>query len=156
MRRLFASPLRKRDVLYGVRTPVEDLVAYGEAYLAAGEASVALDFFEQAARRESQGGGSPKLAREGLDRLRRLAVEEGDAFSLQRISRVAPELAGEPDWLALIASARRLGKESFAAMAEAILHPPAPEGTPGGEGGGGAGAGAGPAAEVAPGTASVQ
>ena len=142
MVRPIPSVLKKSDVLYGAKTPVEDLLAYGEAYLEAGDAAVALDFFEQAARRETSDGGRLRLSRKGLEAIKGAVLEAGDAFGLQRVSRAAPEMVSERDWETLIASARRLGKDSFAAMAERILRPPEAD--------------AEEAGKAAPGTESVQ
>jgi len=127
MVRLIFSVLKKRDVLYGEKTPVEELVEYGWAYLDAGDAAVALDFFEQAGRRELMGDGALDASRKGLEEMKRLAIEEGDAFSLTRISRLSPKFVSEGDWTSLIESARRLGKDSMAECGERVLHPPEEE-----------------------------
>jgi len=127
MARPIFNALKKREVLYGEKTPIESLIEYSRAYLEAGAEAVAFDFIEQAARRESRELGRIERSREGLLSMKRAAIESGDAFFLQRIAKVAPEMVSEDDWREIIASARRLGKNSLAEQAERILHPPEEE-----------------------------
>lgn len=99
------SPLKKREILYSAEVTVEEKTEWGRRYLAAGRMVDALDFFVEAGSRTD------------LEEMRRKAVEEGDAFILRAIERVAPELVDESHWQALANTARTLGKTVFAEQA---------------------------------------
>ena len=62
------DPLKRRDMLYGKNTSAEVLREYGDLYLNEGKPNDAVEFFGQACYKE------------GLQRIRQMAIEEGDLF----------------------------------------------------------------------------
>jgi hypothetical protein len=112
--RRLPRPLARRDVLYGIHTPKKDLIELAEAYLQEGMVFDAADFFAEA------------LDRDGLSRIRKAAVESGDAFLLWRVEESMPELVSKADWDELARSARSLGKPVYAERAAAGGAPPPP------------------------------
>ena len=114
MARRLPGPLRRREILYGTNTPTEALVGLGEEYLEQGLVFDAVDFFAQARDRE------------GLVRVKRLAVEAGDAFLLRRVHETVADLVNKSDWEELARRARALGKDVYAERAEVGGTPPPP------------------------------
>ena len=92
---------QKSKLLYG-DLPAEKLVAWGEKYLAAGWISDGLDFFVVAEHQE------------GLNKVRKLAVEEGDVFLLRRCLKELDEQAADGEWKSLAERALDMGKLQFA------------------------------------------
>ncbi len=108
-------PLRRRDILYGVSTPAEELAALGPAYFEQDMLFDAADFFVEARDRE------------GLSRIRERAIETGDAFLLGRVRDGLPELVSDQDWKDLARNAAASGKEAYVARAESGgARPPPP------------------------------
>ena len=108
------SPLKKRQLIYGEKTPSEELSARGRDHLEEGRLTDALDFFEAA--RDT----------EGLAEIAKRAVEEGDAFLLWGVERTAPQLVSSAEWEKLARRAAALGKDAFAERARAGGAPPPP------------------------------
>ncbi len=103
------DPLKKGLILYGDRshapaTP-ERLVEYAAAYESEGRNSDALEFFWQA--------GST----EGMERIARRAVEEGDFFLYRQAMTYLEREMTPSELSALSVSAEKLGKLSFALSA---------------------------------------
>ncbi|RLB57996.1 MAG: hypothetical protein DRI34_06200 [Deltaproteobacteria bacterium] len=92
----------KQAMLHGKEIRPEQLVEVGKRQLAAGWYSDAIDFFARAEYRE------------GLEQVRRVAIEEGDVFLLRKILRAGAEEADDEQWQRLADNARRLGKLEFA------------------------------------------
>ena len=86
------DPLKKRDVLYGKNTPTEVLREYGDLYLNEGKPNDAVEFFGQVCYKE------------GLRRIRQMAIEEGDLFLFSRATEFLQEEVSAEDW-------RKLGKK---------------------------------------------
>jgi hypothetical protein len=98
--------IEKRSFLYGSKTSVEERIRLGEEFLAEGAFADALNFFAAAEYRE------------GLERVRDHAVEEGDAFLLRQVARARGLVEVTPDrWARAAAQAERAGKLRFAAIA---------------------------------------
>ncbi len=114
MARSFPRPLARRQVLYGSGTPGAKLVELGHAYLEEGLLFDAADFFSEARDRD------------GLKLVKARARESGDAFLLRQVQQVCPELVSNEDWDELAARAKELGKDVYAARAEAGGAPPPP------------------------------
>ena len=114
MARRLPRPLARRDILYGVHTPKRDLIELADAYLQEGMLFDAADFFA-----EARDG-------EGLSRIRKAAIESGDAFLLWRVEESMPELVSKADWNELARSARSLGKPVYAERAAGGGAPPPP------------------------------
>ncbi len=115
MARRLLNPLVRREVLYGVRTPRETLLELADAYFNEGLVFDAADFLAQARDRD------------GLSRIRKRAIEMGDAFLLRRVHETFPDLVSDSDWDELGLRARSLGKELYVERAEsggAPLPPP--------------------------------
>lgn len=113
-RKKLPKPLKKRDVLYGVGTPREQLVRLGKLALQRGLVFDAADFFCEAKDEE------------GLVEIRRLAVEQGDAFLLRKIQETDVRLVSSSDWRALAAKANQLGKLTYSERAGKGGTPPPP------------------------------
>lgn len=94
----FPDPLRRREILYGKDTPRERLVEIGDRHLAAGQAYDALDFFEQAKDPE------------GLKKIKRWAIEQGEAPALHRVEKQIPGEVSTSDWGELAERAAAAGK----------------------------------------------
>lgn len=105
------KPIKKRDLLWNDRTPQATLVAEAEEFFANQQYSDALDFFERAGHSE------------GLARIKKLAIETGQGFLLNRLTRYNPESVTTADWEALKVQAEKLGFTAYAIMAERKIHP---------------------------------
>ena len=99
------GPLEKREILFSEKLDPQEKAQWGRRYLQAGKLMDALDFFLEA------------KSRPDLEKMRSLAIEEGDAFILRSIQRALPELVTEEHWQALGARAAALGKQAFAEQA---------------------------------------
>ncbi len=108
------SPLKRRQLAYGGKASPEELSAWGRTYLEEGRFSDALEFF--AAARDM----------DGLGKIARGAIDEGDAFFLWEVQRSAPDLVSTADWKNLARRAEALGKHAFAERARAGGAPPPP------------------------------
>lgn len=107
-------PLERREILYGQSTPRDRLLELAEAYLAKGLLFDAVEFYAAAKDRE------------GLAKIKAIAIKEGDAFLLRRVHETMPSEVSSADWQALEASARALGKELYAERASKGGTPPPP------------------------------
>ncbi len=94
--------LKRRDILYGQNTPAEVLREYGDLYLHEGKPNDAVEFFGQASYKE------------GLQRTRRMAMEEGDLFLFSRATEFLQEEVPAGDWRKLGRKALEKGKYLFA------------------------------------------
>jgi len=99
------TPLERRDILYGRETPAQRLEEYGHAYLEEGLINDAVEFFGVA------------KSREGLELVRRFAVEEGDFFLLSRVVEFWPDAVSPEVWRELGERAYQKGKLQFALKA---------------------------------------
>ncbi len=102
------DPLKRREVLYG-ESPAESLVEHGKAYEEEGKIDEALQFYTYAKDAE------------GLRRVKRKAIETGNAFLLKAVARELPDEVGEDDWKMLITSAEKLGMELYAEQGRKAL-----------------------------------
>jgi len=94
--------LKRRDVLYGKNTPAEVLREYGDLYLNEGKPNDAVEFFGQACYKE------------GLQRIRQMALEEGDLFLFSRATEFLQEEVSPEEWRKLGRKALEQGKYLFA------------------------------------------
>jgi tetratricopeptide (TPR) repeat protein len=94
--------LKRRDILYGQNTPAEVLREYGDLYLHEGKPNDAVEFFGQACYKE------------GLQRIRQMAIEEGDLFLFSRAAEFLQEEISPEDWRKLGKKALEQGKHLFA------------------------------------------
>jgi hypothetical protein len=93
------NPLKRRDILYGKGTPEQVLWEYGDLYLREGRANDAVEFFGQACYKE------------GLHRIYRIALEEGDSFLFSRVTEFLQEQVPREDWKKL--GRKALDKEKY-------------------------------------------
>ncbi len=98
------GPIEKRDILYGVKKPpVSELLGMAKLFESLGWLSDAADFFSQAA------------AKPDLSRMRDDAVKVGDAFLVQKTSRLMGEAEPPKDlFLECAKNAEALGKNRYA------------------------------------------
>ncbi|HTL52097.1 MAG TPA: hypothetical protein VL860_05955 [Planctomycetota bacterium] len=108
---MITLPIRKRDILWNEKNQREALVAHAEEFFRNQQYSDALDFFERAVHQE------------GLERIKKLAIESGQGFLLNRLTRYNPESVTKADWEALKVRALALGFEAYAMMAERKINP---------------------------------
>jgi tetratricopeptide (TPR) repeat protein len=94
--------LKRRDILYGQNTPAEVLREYGDLYLHEGKLNDAVEFFGQGHYKE------------GLQGIRRMAMEEGDLFLFSRATEFLQEEVSAEDWKKLGRKALEKGKYLFA------------------------------------------
>ncbi|MBW2038920.1 MAG: hypothetical protein JRI46_04885 [Deltaproteobacteria bacterium] len=99
------DPLKRRDILYGQNPPVEALKEYGELYLQEGRPNDAVEFFGQARYKE------------GLLRIREIALEEGDLFLFSRAMEFLQEEVSPDTWMKLGKKALEKSKYLFALKA---------------------------------------
>jgi hypothetical protein len=99
------SCLEKRDLLNQPAASIETLSSWGGKYEEAGSVFDALDFYAKANNREA------------LERLLKLASDEGDVFLFKQVCRVLKYEPGAEEWLAVAKKAEELGKLAFAAQA---------------------------------------
>lgn len=95
-------PDRARVLLTDPRVTTDELARNGEACLAAGRSSVAAMFFERA------------KSKEGLLKVKALALKSGDEFLLSAVARADASLVTEPDWIACAEAALAAGRFAFA------------------------------------------
>jgi hypothetical protein len=103
--------LAKRDLLNQPVVSVEDLLAWGQQFAAAGLLHDAVDFYEKA------------NATEALLGLLQVVQEQGDTFLFKRINRILKREPEREEWLALAAKAESLGKNTFVAEALQQVEP---------------------------------
>ena len=96
------DPLKRRDILYGKGTSAEVLREHGDLYLHEGKPNDAVEFFGQACYKE------------GLQRIRQMAMEEGDLFLFSRATEFLQEEVPHDDWRKLGKKALEKGKYLFA------------------------------------------
>jgi hypothetical protein len=96
------DPLKRRDILYGKDTPAEVLREYGDLYLKDGKPNDAVEFFGRARHTE------------GLRRIRRMAMDEGDLFLFSRAEEFLQEEVSPEEWRNLGNKALEKGKLHFA------------------------------------------
>lgn len=110
--------LKKRDLLYGVKTTPAALSAAARDYLRAESWSDALDFFERAHDED------------GLQEIKQRALQTGDTFLLGRLERIHPKWVSAEDWEKAKVVAQKREIFSMAAFAERKLKPPEQEQAP--------------------------
>ena len=96
------DPLKRRDILYGQNSSAEVLREYGDLHLYEGKPNDAVEFFGQACYKE------------GLQRIRHMAMEEGDLFLFSRAMEFLQEEVFPEDWRKLGKKALEQGKHLFA------------------------------------------
>jgi hypothetical protein len=94
--------LKRRDILYGRNTPPEILREYGDLYLHGDKPNDAVEFFGQACYKE------------GLQRIRKVAIEAGDLFLFSRATEFLHKEASPEDWRTLGKKALEKGNYLFA------------------------------------------
>ncbi len=97
--------LKKHRMLHDGKISEEDLVSTGERYFEAGRFLDAADFFRKADFQE------------GMERLRPIALEQGDSFLYQTMLQKSPDRAKTEEWEALGNRAMELKKFSHAVRA---------------------------------------
>ena len=108
---MLTRPIKKRDTLWNEKVAREALIAEAEEFFRNQLYSDALDFFERAGHQE------------GLDRIKKVALETGQGFLLNRLTRYSPDSVSKADWEVLKRRATELGMESYALMADRKINP---------------------------------
>ncbi len=98
-------PDQVRVLLTDAKVTPADLDRYGDAFVAAGRPSTAVMFYER--------GKTPDRVRKILE----LAQKEGDAFLMDWVARVAPELATPEAWERVGDAALKAERFNFAKQA---------------------------------------
>lgn len=93
---------KKQQLLHAKDARPDDLRRQGEEFLQAGWLSDAIDFFKKAGDQN------------GLEKVRDIAISEGDAFLFRRTLKVLDAAASEDQWKELADRALDLGKLQFA------------------------------------------
>ena len=93
---------KKQQLLHAKDARPEDLRCQGEEFLQAGWLSDAADFFNKAGDQN------------GLEKLRDIAIAEGDVFLFRRTLKALDATASEDQWKELADRALDLGKLQFA------------------------------------------
>jgi hypothetical protein len=96
------SLLERRGLIHGKESQKADHRGLAERYFEAGRYVDALEFFHKANDAE------------GIDRIRRHAIKEGDVFLLGEIERVTHEPILPETWKEAASNAERCGKLAFA------------------------------------------
>lgn len=99
------SCLAKRDLLNRPAVAVDTLEARGRQYEELGLVHDAIDLYAKAG------------ATDALQRLLKVAVEDGDQFMFKGLCRILQYEPSREEWTALAAKAEMLGKQAFAAQA---------------------------------------
>ncbi len=100
------AAMEKRALLNAKDVSPEVLRDYGNLCLEAGRTSDAFEFY--AAAKDP----------DGLDRIKQLAIKEGLAYLLHWLEGRAGHPVSRQEWIDAAQNARRLGKSSFARLAE--------------------------------------
>jgi len=98
------NPNEKRELLHSEK-PV-DYKKYGDMYYDAGKYNDAIDFYAKGD------------AKDELEKIRKIALEEGDYFLLKRLKKLVPDSITEEDWKKLAVTAESKGKANFATWAD--------------------------------------
>jgi len=93
---------KKQQMLHAKDARPDDLRRQGEEFLQAGWLSDAIDFFDKAGDQN------------GLEKVRDIAISEGDAFLFRRTIKALDAAASEGQWKELADRALDLGKLQFA------------------------------------------
>ncbi len=104
--------LKRREILYSLIPDKEALLKYGRAYEDAGFLTEAIHFYGTADEKSH------------LNRIKAIAIAEGDAFKLNVIANFCAEIVSERDWEDLIKAAERSGKNLYAEQVRARLAGP--------------------------------
>jgi len=100
------GPMEKRTLLNAKDVSPEVLRDYGKLCFEAGRTSDAFEFY--AAAKDA----------DGLDKMKQLAIKEGLAYLLHWLEGRADHPVSRQEWIEAASNARRLGKSSFAQLAE--------------------------------------
>jgi len=92
----------KQKILYINNTSAEALISYGDLYLKAGALSDALDFYAKAKHQT------------GMQKMKNLALENGDTFLFQSAARALGNELRNTDWEEIAKKAVELKKYLFA------------------------------------------
>ncbi len=98
------DPLTKRDLLHSDK-PV-DCQKYADMFFEKQRYNDAIDFYAK------------DELKEGLRKVKQVAIEEGDYFLLRRLRGILPEEVTEADWQQLAGNAESKGKANFARWAD--------------------------------------
>lgn len=99
------SCLAKRDLLNEQSAATDVLLFWAQHFVERELLSDAVDFYEKAG------------AKDQLQELLKVAVEEGDIFLFKRINRCLGREPEQQEWLQLAGHAQRLGKDASAVQA---------------------------------------
>lgn len=99
------DPIARRDLLHDPKRSEGEKIAIGNAFFESGRFSEAMDFY------------SFLRNAEGAQRIRKLAIDQGDAFLLGRSAEVLGEAVAADDWRRCGEKALAQGKFRFAATA---------------------------------------
>jgi hypothetical protein len=111
--------IKRRDFLHSEKTSPSILSATGQEFFAQERYSDALDFFEKAKDMD------------GVQKIKRVALEHGDTFLLARLDRFDRTLVTREDWETAAKAAEAAGKASMAVfVARKFAPPPVAPGAP--------------------------
>ena len=96
------NSFKKNRLLHDRKISDESLIEYGELFFESGRLIDAANFFNKVSFQE------------GLDRLKKVAVEQGDSFLFQNVLRSSHEKEVKVEWEALGNKAMELKKYSHA------------------------------------------
>lgn len=105
--------IKKRDLLHSEKSSPAALSKIAREFLAMERFSDALDFFEKA--RDT----------EGIQEIKKLALQKGDTFLLARLDRFDQKLVSREDWDTAAAKAESAGRNSMAAYVKRKFAPAA-------------------------------
>ncbi len=99
------DPISRRDILFDPKRSPAEKAAMGDAYFDAGRFNEAMDFYLAAA------------SEPGAEKVKRLAIDQGDAFLLGRAAELLGGKVESGDWASLARKAVDSGKFRFAIKA---------------------------------------
>ena len=111
------TAVERRNLLYGKESRKADHRALGQDYFDAGRMADAAEFFTLANDQD------------GLDRIQKHALEQGDAFLLAQIERLTGEPCDPDVWREMARRAEQLGKHHFVRQARVKTGDPEPDET---------------------------
>lgn len=107
--------IKRRDLLHSERTPQAALAQTADEFFAAERYSEALDFYEKAKHRD------------GIQKIKQVALKNGDTFLLARLERHDRNLITREEWEAAARTAEVAGRASMAVfVAKKFAAPPVP------------------------------
>ena len=107
--------IKRRDFLHSEKSSPEALSQAGREFFAQERYSDALDFFEKSNDKD------------GVQKIKRIALQNGDTFLLARLDRFDRTLVTREEWDAAAKTAEAVGRPSMAAfVARRFAPPPGP------------------------------